>query len=519
MSLFADPICAVVAEPTAAKMLSSLAAALRQSGTCELRLDWLENARELNRALSRLPKVIAAARTRSSRIPATIIATLRRRNASGKYKGSVAEQLSNLCRAAKSGCDWCDLEIETAERLSKRRFDALRSSGARLLISFHDFRRTPADLNRVVARLDRLRGEAIKIATQCNSYADSVRVLAAARKRKDVAAIPMGELGAAARVLALRTGSQLSYASVDASTAPGQFSLRDMRETLRADRLDARTQVFGIVGNPVAHSLSPAIHNAGYIAESINAVYLPLRVDSLPDFLKAVPPLGINGFSVTIPHKQAIFRFLNAADPLATRIGAVNTVIAHRDELFGYNTDYIGVARAIERYLRLTGCRALLFGAGGAARAAAFALADAGANLSICARNPSRARELARATGGRAIPRSTLRRSEFDLIINATPVGTEGRGGSPLRANELNCRVVMDMVYRPLETPLLKLARGRRIKTISGLEMFLAQAAAQWEIWLKSPAPINIMRRAAMQELAQSSKVASPPRAHSLKKR
>lgn len=500
-------------------MLARLAKTLRQSRTCELRLDWLKSSRELAQALNRLPKAIAAARKSLNRSPAAIIATLRRRNGGGKYSGSFAEQLSNLCRAAKSGCNWCDLEIETAERLSKHQFDELRSSGAHLLISFHDFRRTPPDLNRILTRLDRFPGDAIKLATQCNSYADSVRVLATACKRKNVVAIPMGESGAPARVLALRSGSQLSYASVNASTAPGQFSLRDMREIFRADRLDAHTQVFGIVGNPVAHSLSPAIHNAGYTAEGINAVYLPLRVDSLPDFLRAVPALGINGFSVTIPYKQAIFPFLNAADPLATRIGAVNTVISYRDELFGYNTDYVGVARAIERHLRLAGCRALLFGAGGAARAAAFALSDAGANLTICARKPSRARELAEVTGAQAIPRAALRRTEFDLIINATPVGTEGRGGSPLRANELNCRVVMDMVYRPIETPLLKLARSRRIKTISGLEMFLAQAAAQWEIWLKSPAPINIMRRAAMQELAQSRKDASSPRVHSLKKR
>jgi 3-dehydroquinate dehydratase / shikimate dehydrogenase len=512
VSLFADPICAVVAEPTAARLLVALREAQRQSLTVELRLDWLADARELERALNSLPKQLAwVQKSRKRRL--TIIATLRRREAGGKYSGSIVKQLANLLRAAESGCRWCDLEIESVSQISANQLGELRSSGARLLISFHDFEQTPADLGAIVNRLYAAGGNAIKIAGQCHSYADSVRVLATARRRKDVVAVPMGESGAAARILALRASSALAYASISESTAPGQLSVGAMRECYRADQLDSHTKVFAIIGNRVAHSLSPTVHNAGYAARRINAVYVPAPVEDLSDFLKSAPALGIAGFSVTIPHKQAILQHLNACDPLASRIGAVNTVVVYRSQLLGYNTDYSGVIRALQPYRPFN--TALILGAGGAARAAAFALADAGVAVSICARKPERARVLARASGTQAIARSDLRRARFDLIINATPVGMDG-AASPLRQDELNCRIVMDMVYHPLETPLLKLARKRRIKAISGLEMFLAQAADQWEIWLKSRAPVNIMRRAALQALApHATKDASVGRAHS----
>ena len=512
MSLFADPICAVVVEPTAARLLVALRQAMGLSLTVELRLDWLSNPRELDRALKALPVALGRAPGHRKR-RFTIIATLRRKEAGGRYSGSIAEQLANLRRAADSGCDWCDVEIETAGQILAEQLDELRHSGARLLISFHDFDGTPTELAPVVNQIYSAGGKAIKIAAQCHSYADSVRVLATARRRKDVVAVPMGESGAAARILALRAGSALAYTRVGESTAAGQLSVAAMRRTYRADKLDGSTKIFAIIGNPVEHSLSPVVHNAGYAARRINAVYIPARVEDLADFLESAPALGIAGFSVTIPHKQAILRHLAACDPLASRIGAVNTVVVYRSRLFGYNTDYSGVIRALKPYRPFN--TALILGAGGAARAAAFALTDAGVAVSICARKPESAHALAKASGARAIARSELKRARFDLIINATPVGMDGVA-SPVRADELNCRIVMDMVYRPLETSLLRLARKRRIKVISGLEMFLAQAAAQWEIWLKTAAPVNIMRRAALQALApQKTKDASLRRAHS----
>jgi 3-dehydroquinate dehydratase/shikimate dehydrogenase len=219
-----------------------------------------------------------------------------------------------------------------------------------------------------------------------------------------------------------------------------------------------------------------------------------------------VEPFKIAGFSVTIPHKQGILRYLDACDTLAAEIGAVNTVVVRGAKLCGYNTDFTGVLRAIERRLPLSSSCVLLLGAGGSARAAAFALARAGAAVSICARRPRTARALARAVGGQAIDRREIARRSFDAIVNCTPVGMYPAGGSPLESRELNCRLVMDLIYRPLKTELLRRAERRGIETISGVHMFVAQGVAQWELWMGERAPELLMRRVVMAALQNERK-------------
>jgi shikimate dehydrogenase len=235
----------------------------------------------------------------------------------------------------------------------------------------------------------------------------------------------------------------------------------------------------------------------------VDAIYLPFLVHDLRDFLKAVPEFGIRGFSVTIPHKQSILKHLKECDPLAEEIGAVNTVVVRRDgSLFGCNTDYVGILRALEKKLVLAGSRVLIFGAGGAARAAAFALAKAGALVGICARREKVARALAKAAGGEVVPRRALRSVSFDAILNATPIGMHPHSRiSPLSSRELNCRVVMDFINRPQKTQLLKLAARKGIPGVSGVEMFVPQGVAQWELWIGQPAPEAPMRRAVLRAL------------------
>jgi 3-dehydroquinate dehydratase/shikimate dehydrogenase len=329
-----------------------------------------------------------------------------------------------------------------------------------------------------------------------------LRVLNLARGKNKVIAVPMGEAGLPARILALRAGSAWAYAPVESVTAPGQVPLGEFKRDYRADQLNERTRVFGVIGNPVSHSLSPRMQNAAFAARKINAVFLPFLVPTLGDFLGAIQPLGISGFSVTIPYKRQIMRFLEDCDRLAMEIGAVNTVVVHGRALHGYNTDYIGVLRALERRIALPEARILILGAGGAARAAAFALARGGSSVFICARRPHRAKELARAVGGLEIPRARLRREKFDVIVNATPAGMYPHSNtSPLDAAELNCRLLFDIVYRPLKTKLMQLAERRGIETVSGLEMFLAQGMEQFEIWTGKSAPESVMRRTVLEAL------------------
>jgi 3-dehydroquinate dehydratase/shikimate dehydrogenase len=481
-------ICAVVAAETASEMAEQIGLALQETPTVELRLDYLRSDAERTKFL----KWLAEKRFGD----ATFLATCRRLEGGGLFRGSAEAELDWLRAAGKAGCGWCDLEIETVRHLKGRSVSSL-GIGPRVLLSAHDFRRTPGLAELVPSRL-RHDAAAIKIAAQANTIADSFKFLRAISEVNNCVAVPMGEIGLPARILALRAGSLLAYAPVVTSTAPGQVSLRDLKHLYRAHELNHSTKLFGVIGNPIGHSLSPLLHNTGFITGKLNAVYLPFLVEDMHDFLKAIPELGGRGFSVTLPHKTAILKHLRECDPLAAEIGAVNTVTVHKDgSLFGCNTDYVGVLRSLEKKFRLRDSRVLILGAGGSARAAAFALARAGAHVVICARNPRAAQELARTIQGEAILRQALRTEYFDAILNATPVGMYPHSRiSPLEPRELNCRIVMDLIYRPERTQLLQTAAKKGISTVSGVEMFLAQGIAQWELWMKQAAPATAMSKA-----------------------
>lgn len=496
-------ICAVVAASTAAKMAALVRSALRETPTVELRLDWLESDAERSRFL----RWLGHNRPRS----ATFLATCRRTAGGGRFSGSIQAQLDWLRRARQAGCLWCDLEAETLSKLPR---GSVQHSGIppRILLSVHDFQRTPTVVNEVtlLPRLSEV--DAVKIAAHARTLGEAFGLLQFAhfsRARgfppaaRNSIPVPMGDVGLPARILALREGSALAYAPVADATAPGQVSLHDLKYLYRAHKLTRATRVFGVIGDPIGHSLSPLLHNSGFVARGLDAVYLPFLVKNLREFLKIVPELGIRGFSVTLPHKQSILKYLKECEALAANISAVNTVVVRRDgSLYGCNTDYVGVLRSLEQRLTLSGSRVLIFGAGGAARAAAFALARAGANVAICARRQRAARELARVVGGEVLPRRALRTEFFDALLNTTPVGMHPHDAiSPLDPGELHCRTVMDLVYRPQRTRLLKLAARKGISTVSGVEMFLAQGIAQWELWMKRRAPEAAMRAAVLAAL------------------
>lgn len=496
-----DKICAVAAAADARSMYRQLEQGLRQTRTIELRLDWLSDDGEIARFLAKL-----AVR----RPQATLIATCRRREAGGLYRGSIAKQLFHLAEAVRAGCIWYDLEIETVRQCPPELVDVLLGDG-RQLRSAHFFRAMPRNLDRVAHELRQGSPDAIKIASQCDSLGDAWKLLRFASRQKNVVAIPMSEVALPARILALRAPNGFAYAPIENATAPGQASLADMKSLYRADRINSQTRVYGVIGDPIAHSLSPAMQNAAFAARRMNAIYLPFLVHDLKDFLDSLKELGIRGFSVTIPHKERILKHLDGCDPLAAQIGAVNTVVVRGSgKLYGYNTDYVGVLRTLERRMPLRGSRVLIVGAGGAARAVAFALAQAGSVVCVYARRQARSKSLAKAVGGEAIARPGLRREFFDAIVNATPVGMHPLvEDSPLEARELNCRLVFDTIYRPRVTRLLHLAARRGIETVSGVEMFVAQGTAQWEIWTGERAPVKAMRWAVVSALAREEKAGS----------
>jgi 3-dehydroquinate dehydratase/shikimate dehydrogenase len=491
-----DKICAVVAARDAESMIRQIARALPYTHTIELRLDWLADDGEITRFLRQL----AANPPR-----ATLLATCRRQKAGGLYRGTIAHQLLRLAEALRAGCAWYDLEVESASKCPPELLDVLLGEG-REIISAHFFRALPPNPKRIIRQLSRRHPGAVKLAAQSNSLAAGLRLFHLTRGRRDVIAVPMGEVSTPLRILAHRQGSALLYAPVENPTAPGQVALSEMLTLYRAHQISRRTRVYGVMGDPIAHSLSPHLHNAGFKARNMDAVYLPFLVRDLPDFLGAIRPLGVAGFSVTLPHKESILSHLDDCDPLAASIGAVNTVVVRGGgTLYGYNTDYVGVLRALGQRMALRGSRVLILGAGGVARAVAFALAQAGATICILARRKHRALALARKVGGEAIARRRLAHEFFDAIVNATPVGMYPHDDrSPLKSGELNCRLLFDTVYRPQRTRLIELAAGRGSEVVSGVEMFIAQGTAQWEIWTGERAPVAPMRRAVLRALGEA---------------
>lgn len=251
-----------------------------------------------------------------------------------------------------------------------------------------------------------------------------------------------------------------------------------------------------MAGDPVAHSLSPLMMNTALRRENVNGVYLALHATTIADLMACVRDIPLHGLSVTMPYKQAILQYLDNTDTVSEKIGACNTVIRAQDgKLYGYNTDVAGVVRPLEQRLHLANAKVLVVGAGGAARAAVFGLKERGAEVFIMNRTASVGQKLARQARAKFLNRTQMRDLEFDVIVNATPVGMNGGKVSPLGEKELNARVLFEMVYTPAETRLVKMARAKGMHVITGAEMFVQQGARQFEIWTGKPAPADDMFR------------------------
>ncbi len=435
----------------------------------------------------------------------TALVTCRRKLYGGGFAGSLANELDVLQKASEAGCHIADLELESAEecrpsQLARFRA-ALRAGGTALLVSFHDFTRTKG-LDRAADRIQAFDPDFVKIATTARTLADNLAILRMIEARSlsaNVVGIAMGEEGIVSRVLGPRAGAAFTFASAGdgIETAPGQLSVRTFQDLYRFDHLDQATRIFGVAGNPIAHPLSPLMHNTAFKREIVNATMLPLKVKTLDDLLTLVRELPLGGVAVTMPLKQEVLPHLANMDPLTARIGACNTLRTGADgKLYGFNTDVAGVVRPLERRMRLKGARVAVLGAGGAARAAVFGLVEQGAEVFVVNRTHKTAVALARKAKAKSLKQEQLAKLQFDVLINTTPCGMAGvKPALPIKESELNARLVFDMVYSPLETPLLKLARERGLATIGGLEMFVQQGARQFEIWTGKAAPEAEMLR------------------------
>ena len=502
--------------PVAVERLSELPSAVNQAAEfadiVELRLDYLQ--------IDELENLIGSLRSLISEALRPLILTLRPVDQGGRSHLDLSHRLEFWFQILKTGDCYFDLELDVVEQLVGRQ--AIVDWG-RIICSHHDFNGVPADVREICERLSATRAGLVKIAVAAKDAVDCLTVFhlldRGCSERRPMIAIAMREPGQMTRVLGPSHGSFLTYASMNdaGATAPGQITAREMREVYRIDQINRKTAITGLIGSPVSHSISPHIHNAAFAESEMNAVYLPFDVRDADAFLRRlIHPRSreidwnVRGLSVTAPHKLAVRKHLDWVDPAAKEIGAVNTIVVKGHDLHGYNTDAGGFIEPLRQRLgSLKGLRCAIIGGGGAARAVLWALRKDEARLELFVRGQNRSRQLAEEFDATCNSFCEADFNGFDVVINATPLGTRGHleNETPAMAAQLrNVRFVYDLVYNPLETRFMREARSAGCETLGGLEMLVTQAAVQFKLWTDKTPNIEVMRAAAINALSRESK-------------
>ena len=437
-----------------------------------------------------------------------IIFTCRCASEGGRFADEDPRRRMILLEAAKRGFDYVDVEYR-----SQFHDVMVEKAGNGLIVSYHDIEGTPDNLPGLYDRMCAVGADVVKIVTTPRSIADVARLVGFADKASreggaPLLALAMGPLGTLTRILAGRYEAPFTFAAAAAGveSAPGQLTLPDMAELYRVREVGRDTRVFGILGRSVGHSLSPVIHNSAFKARGIDARYVTLESEALAPFLSSLPLLKLSGFSVTAPYKVDILPYLNEIDEPSALCGSVNTVVVREEGLQGSSTDGIGVLVPLKKRVEVKGKNVAIVGAGGAARAAAFALHRKKAIVTLLARDPAKAAAVAAAVGCQSGDLGTIGDIGWDVLINATPIGgmatvKETPVPAPLHRKGT---VVFDMVYVPQQTRLLREAQAAGCQIIGGLEMLLAQAVGQFETWTGTEAPADVMLEAVMNFLAAS---------------
>jgi 3-dehydroquinate dehydratase/shikimate dehydrogenase len=483
-------VCVSVCAETADELISRLRAAEHVADIIEIRFDCLRTDQ------------IRAALSVTSTCP--IIATFRAHDQGGVLPHSLSERLEFWREAAPRY--WAvDLEQDL--------FGEVCDASTRIL-SFHDFALSPVDIGRRIASMQGLDPNILKVAVRARDAVDAIPVWDLLKSGVATIPIAMGEAGKWTRILGLAYGACLTYAALEAGgqTADGQIAANELIELYRVKELTRNTRVFGVIGDPVSSSLSPYIHNPAFRAAGLDSVFLHLEVKDLDAFLRRMVKrqtrevdLNFGGFSVTMPHKQAIMSHLDEIDPVAEKVGAVNTVKVVGDRLIGFNTDAEGFIKPInERLGDIRGARTVVAGAGGAARAVTYALIKAGADVTIIARNGSKAAELATEFHADHGELQDASLTDVDVLVNATPVGMRGPNAEKklfAAAQLTGVKFICDLVTSVADTPLLREAKNARIPAIGGMEMLLAQAELQFEIWTGVRPKTGVMRRSLLERM------------------
>lgn len=444
----------------------------------EMRLDYIRRPVNIKRLLSNRPS--------------PVIITARRPQDGGRWMKSESDRQMALRTAIVDGADYVDIEMDIAHSIP-------RYGNTQRIISYHNMECTPDNLEEIHHQISQLDPDIIKIVTMANNPIDNVRALRLSRNSEiPTVAFCMGEMGTPSRILAARAGAPFTFAAFgdDRKIAPGMLTFQQLRDEYHYETIDRNTVVLGVIADPVAHSFSPRVHNACIRDLGLNMLYLPFRVppEFLEQFIRTCPEMGIRGLSVTIPHKEKVLKHINVLDDQVAGIRAANTIVFRDVNAYGYNTDCSAAIESLELALQqleegaadpLRGKKVLLLGAGGVARAIAFGLKRAGAEVTICSRDYRRSDILANDLQCKTIDWTGRANQPHQILINCTPVGMHPKlDETPFDAEWFNRKaIVFDTVYNPEQTLFIKQARQAGCPTITGVDMFVRQAARQFQLF------------------------------------
>ncbi len=479
----------------------------------ELRTDYIENI-----SVDLVKNLISKAKAASPQLP--IIVTCRDVRQGGAINYPDRLRIDVLIEALKAGVEFIDFEYEnflSAENQEKIQRALSQVSRGRLILSNHNFETKFPDIIKLHRRIQTLSPAAIpKLVYTANHINDCFEAFDLLHRTSGSAIVfCMGKASLISRIIAKKLNSFVTFAVIDdkSTTAPGQLTIEQLKKSYRFDSINTETELFGVIAEPVEHSLSPAIHNACFAEKKMNKLYLPLLVkggrQEFNLFLNSVLVrkwLNFRGFSITIPHKQNALNFVKEncgfIEPLAEKIGAVNTIIVGPDgKLFAYNTDYSAAMDTITSTLgskaKLKNLPVAVIGAGGVARAIVAGLSDAGAKITIYNRTVERGKKLAAEFDCDFAPLDDLPNLKAKLLINCTSIGMQPDiKATPVPKKFLRKDMtVFDTVYNPPQTLLLKQAKEKKAKTINGLSMFINQATAQFKLFTGKKANPKLMRK------------------------
>ena len=499
-------VCVPVCESRAIDLREAIARASEIADIIELRLDFLPGD-ELFKALRNLPSLINA----SAR---PLIITLRSREQGGQREMDDNTRIIFWVEHflyGKPHINYADIELDLVLLFQKREKAEGKAmlDWERVICSQHYFAGVPDNLSEIYDQMSETPARILKIAVQAEDITDCItifRLLEHAREEgREMIAVAMGDAGVMTRILAPSRGAFLTYGSFDETqqSAPGQVSARELRDVYRVHKLNQDTEIVGLVGSPVMHSLSPHIHNAAFEALRVNAVYIPFEVRNINEFMRRMSnprtremTWPLRGLSVTAPHKLSVMNHLDWIEPSAQEIGAVNTIVIEDGVLRGYNTD----APALLVPLRARGLNLI------EARCALWGLRQEGARVTLFARDVEKAKPTAEKFGAECRELAGASFDGFDLVINATPLGTCGlrEDETPALCNQLRgAGLAYDLVYNPRDTRFQREALAAGCESLSGLEMLVAQAAEQFKLWTGKLAPVDVMRKAAERKLEE----------------